>query len=189
MRTGIADALISIFNTQLLDSITEANIDAFYKLTLVGDENLQLLHLKKPYPGLIRLFVHPDQGVICNSIDSTFNILLSGLPPHSSTEKHEHFEIMTECDGINKIYELFKRKLNKDITNNSALCLSQLFKAREITDSKIKKDIIKHLKTIVNDEDELVKDISILRLQDLAQNEVNKAEIEKDGFVIPTRNL
>ncbi|KAA6372243.1 MAG: hypothetical protein EZS28_032230 [Streblomastix strix] len=93
---------------------------------------------------------------------------------------------MTECDGINKIYELFKRKLNKDITDTSAIIIGLLFKAREITQSKIKKDIIKHLKTLVNDEDEWVKDTSRRKLQDLAQNEVNKAEIEKDGFVIPT---
>ncbi|KAA6390525.1 MAG: hypothetical protein EZS28_013947 [Streblomastix strix] len=93
---------------------------------------------------------------------------------------------MTEYDGITKIYELFKRKLDKYIVNKATLCLGQLFKAREINDSEMRKDIIKHLKTLINDEDEWIKIDSILRLYDLAQNEVNKAEIEKDGFVIPT---
>ncbi|KAA6353601.1 MAG: hypothetical protein EZS28_050872 [Streblomastix strix] len=96
---------------------------------------------------------------------------------------------MTECDEINKIYELFKRKLDKNITDRAALCLGQLFKARKITDSEMRKTIIKHLKTIVNDEDEWVKDTSRILLEGLAQNGVNKAEIEKDGFVIPTLNL
>ncbi|KAA6377429.1 MAG: hypothetical protein EZS28_027046 [Streblomastix strix] len=96
---------------------------------------------------------------------------------------------MTECDGIIKINELFKRKLNKYITDRAALCLGQLFKTREITQSKMRMTTIEHLKTLVNDEDEQVKDTSRRRLKDLAQNEVNKAEIEKDGFVIPTLNL
>ncbi|KAA6376827.1 MAG: hypothetical protein EZS28_027646 [Streblomastix strix] len=93
---------------------------------------------------------------------------------------------MTECDGINKIYELFKRKLDKYITDRAALCLGQLFNAREITQSKMRITVIKHLKTLINDENEWIKDSSKYRLQGLAQNGVNKAEIEKDGFVIPT---
>ncbi|KAA6379928.1 MAG: hypothetical protein EZS28_024547 [Streblomastix strix] len=92
---------------------------------------------------------------------------------------------MIEIDEIMKIFDLFKRNINKFSKDTSAICLGLLFKAREITNLEMKQSVIAHLKILINDTDEWTKKQSKKRLVGLALNAVNKAEIEKDGFKIP----
>ncbi|KAA6365693.1 MAG: hypothetical protein EZS28_038780 [Streblomastix strix] len=93
---------------------------------------------------------------------------------------------MTEIDGIQKIFALSKRtNLSKHAQNTASICIGILFKAREITNLEMKQSVIAHLKTLINDTDEWTKKQSKRSLRFLAYNAVNKAEIEKDSFMIP----
>ncbi|KAA6366146.1 MAG: hypothetical protein EZS28_038328 [Streblomastix strix] len=92
---------------------------------------------------------------------------------------------MIEIDGIKKIFDLFKKDVNKDSKDRAAICLGLLFKALEITILEMRQSLIAHLKNLINVTDEWTKNAAKRRLKFLAFNTVNKAEIEKDGFKIP----
>ncbi|KAA6373391.1 MAG: hypothetical protein EZS28_031082 [Streblomastix strix] len=95
---------------------------------------------------------------------------------------------MLECDGINKIFALFQQTEDEYKKNQAAVCIGRLFKSREIENRQMRSEIIAHLKTMINDPDEWNKNQSRFSLKFLAQNAVNRAEIEADGFVIPEQN-
>ncbi|KAA6392448.1 MAG: hypothetical protein EZS28_012023 [Streblomastix strix] len=166
INVGVADALIQIFKTQQLNSITGAHIDAFYYLVKSNDNDLiETLVTKQPLKGLIRLLDHSEAR------------------PSQPLNKSQN--PILNISQIEKIFALFNRKLSADTTNTSALCLSLLFNAKEIANQNLKSQIITHLKSLVNDKDRWMKNAVRKMLRELALNEVYKAEIEKDGFVIP----
>ncbi|KAA6388052.1 MAG: hypothetical protein EZS28_016422 [Streblomastix strix] len=186
INSGIAEALLHMFANQPLESITDEQASAFYQISFTNQENKLLIFDNKPYPALIRLLDHSNSSVVDRTITSITCILLCGLKIYPANTQHEHYGVMNKCEGINKIYALFKRintlKHAKDL---AAICIGLLFKASEITDYWMRCDIITHLKKLVYDSDEWMKNASRERLKGLAQNLVNKGEIEKGGFVIP----
>ncbi|KAA6364365.1 MAG: hypothetical protein EZS28_040108, partial [Streblomastix strix] len=118
------------------------------------DEVSLLLAEKKPFPGLIRLLKHADILIVKRATDSIVNILNSvpDTTPHS--DPHPHFETIQECDGVNKIFELFHRDdASKDNKDTAMICLGNIFRAQEITDEVMRHEIISHLKTLINDSD------------------------------------
>ncbi|KAA6384710.1 MAG: hypothetical protein EZS28_019764 [Streblomastix strix] len=92
---------------------------------------------------------------------------------------------MSTYGGIEKLYSLFKRTdINKEIKDRAAICIGRLFRAKELPHS-MRTEIISYLKTLINDSENFIKTNSRIILRNLAQNSVNKTDIEKGGFKIP----
>ncbi|KAA6394251.1 MAG: hypothetical protein EZS28_010226 [Streblomastix strix] len=185
INSGIVDYLFFIFDTRDLSSITIPYVDVIRQLTAGSDEVRLLLYSKKPYPYLLRLLNHQDNQVLLYTINSIFNILLTGSNTTSSSSLHPHFDRMSTYGGIEKLYSLFKRTdINKEIKDTTAICIGELFNKAQIPHS-MRTEIISYLKTLINDSDKWTKNSSRITLKNLAQNSVNKSEIEKGGFEIP----
>ncbi|KAA6365466.1 MAG: hypothetical protein EZS28_039007, partial [Streblomastix strix] len=187
INSGIVDALLHLFLTRDLNTITRAFSQAFFVLTypLSNEITLSLFEIH-PYPALIRLLNHSNKQIVDDLIASIYNIVIFGTDTPSISEKHPHFAEIQSCDGIRKLFDLFKRndisKFNKDTT---AECIGKLFRAQEIPDKQMRTKIIAHLKALLNSFDDWEKIIAKKALKGLSQNAVNRTEIEKDGFVIP----
>ncbi|KAA6378845.1 MAG: hypothetical protein EZS28_025628 [Streblomastix strix] len=187
INSGIVDTLLSIFLTRDLNTITHAFSQAFFILTTKSsNEFKQSLYEKHPYPALIKLLNHSNNEIVDDSITSIYNILIVGINTTSISEKHPHFAEIQSCDGIRKLFDLFKRnditKRNKNITSR---CLGNLFRAQEIPNKEMKTEIIAHLKALLNDPDDWEKITAKKTLKGLSQNAANRTEVEKDGFIIP----
>ncbi|KAA6395534.1 MAG: putative AGC family protein kinase [Streblomastix strix] len=169
-----------------LSQITLGYSDAFCDLTAPSsDEVKQQIYNKNPYPALVRLLEHSNVEIVKSIIVSINNILLGGTKTTPDTQPHPHFNSFQACDGIQQIYSLFQQNRDKETKDRAAICIGILFRAKEIKDKQMGKDIIGHLKTLVTDSDDWMKNESKWELRGLAQNAVNKADIEAEGFVIP----
>ncbi|KAA6360384.1 MAG: hypothetical protein EZS28_044089, partial [Streblomastix strix] len=187
INSGIVDALINIFLSRSLDLITQPFSKLFFVLTHPSSDEIRLqLFLKNSYPSLIRLLNHENADVINEVIVSIFNILVAGQNTSPSYSTHPHFDTISDCDGINQIFRVFKRNdVKKDSKRIAAQCFGLLFRAREITNSEMRKEIIAYLKQIIMKQDKEQNENVIQALKRLALNAANRTEIEKDGFVIP----
>ncbi|KAA6361123.1 MAG: hypothetical protein EZS28_043350, partial [Streblomastix strix] len=159
INSGIVDALLNIFLTRDLNTITRAFSQAFFVLTTnSSDEIDQSLYEKHPYPALIRLLNHPNNDITDDTISSIYNIMILGTDTTSISEKHPHFAEIQSCDGIRKFFDLFKRNdITKRIKNITSRCLGNLFRAQEIPDKQLRTEIIAHLKALLKDPDDWEK--------------------------------
>ncbi|KAA6379436.1 MAG: hypothetical protein EZS28_025036 [Streblomastix strix] len=187
INSGIVDALLNIFLIRDLNTITHAFSQAFFVLTTKSNNEIdQSLYEKHPYPALIRLLNHQNIDIADDTITSIYNILILGTDTPSISEKHPHFTDIHSCDGIRKLFDLFKRNdITKRINNITSRCLGNLFRAQEIPDKQLRTEIIAHLKALLKDPDDWEKNAAKKAIKYLSQNDVNRTEIEKDGFVIP----
>ncbi|KAA6377666.1 MAG: hypothetical protein EZS28_026807 [Streblomastix strix] len=186
INSGIAKALLNIFENWQLEDIKEQHSQAFFKLTRTNNENKQLLFTLDPFKGLLNLLNHSNINIQSNGIDSIFNIQKGGLNSTSQTEIHPYVDSIASLGGIGKIYEFMNRKnTNKDCKDRSVITIGFFYKARKIENVELRTNVITHLKSIANDQNEWTKTSSRFALRYLAQNSDNKNEIEKDGFVIP----
>ncbi|KAA6359436.1 MAG: hypothetical protein EZS28_045036 [Streblomastix strix] len=159
---------------------------AFFVFTYNTSKEIDLLIAeKKPYPSLIRLLDHQIISIVSKSSNAIYNILIgvSNLTPVN--QPHPHFQTVSSCGGIDKLYSLFKKNLSPGSKDNSAKCIGFLFKAKEITNIEMRKDIIAYLKTTLSSSESWLKNNSKQILRLLAENSINRSEIEKDGFKIP----
>ncbi|KAA6370403.1 MAG: hypothetical protein EZS28_034070 [Streblomastix strix] len=185
IENGIIEALFSILKTRDLNQITDSFILAFGQPASCSDHNIKKYYFDiQSYPVLIRLFNHTDIKVIQGSIIVIYNILIVGSTAETS-KPHQHFEVMVQCDGINKIFALFQHAENSEIKNVSAVCIGRLFKSREIENQQMRSEIITYLKTMVNNPEYWERNESRKDLKGLALNAANRIEIEAGGFVIP----
>ncbi|KAA6364974.1 MAG: hypothetical protein EZS28_039500 [Streblomastix strix] len=186
IEAGIIDVLLRLFNTLPLDSITQSHVWAFFVFTHPSsDEILLLLAEKKPYPALLRLLDHSNFIVLRRAVTSISNILIGASNLTPVNQPHPHFQAVASCGGIEKLYSLFKKNEYEIITYFIAKCIGLLFKAKEIANVEMRNDIISHLKSIYNDSNSPNKYFAKSPLKRLAENSINRAEIEKDGFKIP----
>ncbi|KAA6388855.1 MAG: putative G2-specific protein kinase nimA, partial [Streblomastix strix] len=186
IEAGVVDALIHLFGTQPLEQITQSHIQAFFVFIYNSSNEICLLIAEmKPYPALIRLLDHQSLVIFSKSSNAIRNILIgvSNLTPVN--QPHPHFQAVASCGGIDKLYSLFKKNLSPGSKDNAAKCIGQLFKANEITNIEMRKDIIAYLKTTLSSSESWIKNDAIWILRLLAENSVNRSEIEKDGFKIP----
>ncbi|KAA6346311.1 MAG: hypothetical protein EZS28_052102, partial [Streblomastix strix] len=170
IECGIVDALLHIFLTRSLESITLAYINAFFQLTLTCKEIKQQIYLKNPYPALIRLLDHPDKEIVNTAVVSIFNIQLCGLDTTSSTEQHPHYEEIAVNEGIEKIFNLFQMNVSKFSKDRAAICLGRFFRCYEITNELMRREIINHLITLLTDKDSRIKNTSKNALNSLSRN-------------------
>ncbi|KAA6353093.1 MAG: hypothetical protein EZS28_051380 [Streblomastix strix] len=186
IESGVVDALLHLFNTQLLESITQSHIMAFFVFTYNTSKEIDLLIAeKKPYPSLFRLLDHQSISIVSRAANSIRNILVGGSNLTPANQPHPHFQAVSSFGGIDKLYSLFKKNLSPGTKNNAAKCIGQLFKAKEITNVEQRKDMIAYFKAAFTGSDETKKEDAKWILGVLAENSVNRAEIEKDGFKIP----
>ncbi|KAA6377956.1 MAG: putative CAMK family protein kinase, partial [Streblomastix strix] len=183
LEIGVVDALLHIFLTRRLETITPEYINAFLWLTLTNNEIRQLIYLKNPYPALIRLFEHPNEYVVGNAIASIFNIQLCGFNTTSATEQHPHYEAIAANQGIEKIFNLFQHNVSKYNKDCAAICLGHLFKCREITNELMRREIINHLITLLTDVDSWTKKAAKVALNQLSRNKNNLTEILRTNFL------
>ncbi|KAA6357999.1 MAG: hypothetical protein EZS28_046474 [Streblomastix strix] len=187
INSGVTEELSNIFETRDLPSITHPYIYSFFCITFSYPWELrnQIYIKKNPYPGLFRLFDHQENEVVRLAIRSIASILLCGLLDIIDSEPNLHFESIESFNGINKLFSLFKKTKDKQTKDVSSICIGRLFHAKQIPDKNITQEVITHLKSIISDTDDWTKISSIKAIQYLARNEVNKIEIEKEGFKIP----
>ncbi|KAA6369111.1 MAG: putative protein kinase, partial [Streblomastix strix] len=186
IEAGIIDVLIHLFSTQPLELITPTHAWSFFVFTYpASDEIKQSLAEKKPYPALIHLLDHTNFMVLRRAVTSISNILVGGSNLTPINQPHPHFQAVATCDGIDKLFSLFKKNEYEKITYISAKCIGQLFKAKEIPNVEMRNDIIAYIKTALSSSEQQKKENSKWVLGLLAENSVNRAEIEKDGFKIP----
>ncbi|KAA6373030.1 MAG: putative CAMK family protein kinase [Streblomastix strix] len=186
LNAGIADALLKIFSTYPLESITPSHVWAFFELTYITDDQINYNAFKNiNFTGLVRLIDHPDITVVHRAVASIQDILISSTNLTSISSEHPYFQSLASCDGINKLFILFKKNLSKYSKDRASICIGQLFRAKEIPNTEMRKELINYLKAASLGSDELTKRNVKSGLKELAQNGVNRAEIEKDGFKIP----
>ncbi|KAA6402334.1 MAG: hypothetical protein EZS28_002139 [Streblomastix strix] len=185
--SGVAKALLNIFENSRLEDIKLEHFEAFQKLTFTDNEEIiQLLFTLYPFKSLLNLLNHSNSDIQSYGILSIFNIQLGGANSTSESEIHPYFDVIASLGGIEKIYEFMNGKETdlyyKDL---SALTIGYLYRARKIENIEMRVNVIKQLKQIVNDKNNSLNDNAIWALKQLSQNLVNKAEIVKGGFVIP----
>ncbi|KAA6394418.1 MAG: putative protein serine/threonine kinase, partial [Streblomastix strix] len=186
LNAGIADALIKIFSTYPLESITPSHVWAFFELAYTTDDQINYNAFKNiNFTGLIRLLDHQDFAVVHRATISMQNIIAHGTNSTSISSPHPYFQLLASCDGINKLFIMFKKNPSKSQKDKASICIGLLFRAKEIPNTEMRKEVINYLKAAVNDSDSWMKWWSRVSLRSLAKNAVNHAEIEKDGFKIP----
>ncbi|KAA6399169.1 MAG: hypothetical protein EZS28_005311 [Streblomastix strix] len=202
IQTGIIDALLKIFATRDLETISDQQILAFYAFTHpYSIEVSQLMFSKKPYQPFL---------------------LKSGSESSPITSQHPHFEEISTNGGIEKFFKLFQRNLNdktddfpkykynvitlmrkqmgeelqeqseedhdrrtESIKDRLSVIIGNLLCAQEVTNTEMKLQIIEHLKSLANKPQDWIRTESRKALKNLAQNSVNRTEIQKGGFIIP----
>ncbi|KAA6362203.1 MAG: hypothetical protein EZS28_042269, partial [Streblomastix strix] len=145
----------------------------------------QLLFEKKPFRYLLRILDHQDSFIVGNAIAAIDNILYCGAIGSDESLENPYYEELYQQGGIQKIFKLFQQTDNQFNKDGSALCLGFAFKSREIGDAQMKEQIISHLQSIVNHNEEETRNEVKLALKFLSYNPVNWAIIARGGFVIP----
>ncbi|KAA6386885.1 MAG: putative protein serine/threonine kinase, partial [Streblomastix strix] len=183
---GIMEVLNHFYIAQSLESINLSHIWAFFELTFLYDHQINYDAFKNiNFTGLVRLIDHPDIAVVNRVSVSIQNIINSGANITSISSPNPYYQSLASCDGINKLFILFKKNLSKYSKDRASICIGDLFRAKEIPNTEMRKEVINYLKAAVNDSDSWMKTYSMKRLRGLAQNALNRAEIEKDGFKTP----
>ncbi|KAA6392667.1 MAG: hypothetical protein EZS28_011805 [Streblomastix strix] len=186
VEVGIIDAIIKILNNWPLDKIGISLLWGFFNFTYpCCIEVKSLITAKNPYPAFVRLFDHPDTLIIERAVLLFFNAAVAAASQVPNQTTHSHFQIITNCNGINKLYALFKRNINPYIQKYIAFSFAMLYQAREIPDATARREIIAYIKPLSRDSDKWTSFSASWILDYIAQNAVNRAEILKDGFVIP----
>ncbi|KAA6393688.1 MAG: hypothetical protein EZS28_010781 [Streblomastix strix] len=182
IEAGIVDSLFHVYTTRVLAQITQPYINVFYQLTVnTSDEVLSLISEKKPYHSLFWLLDLKDDGTqgIYFAILSIYNFLLSGISKKDDTNQHPHFDDLQTCDGVDKLFNLFKRDdIQINTKNLTAICIGLLFKAKEIVNQQMRYEVVSYLKLLISDFDEWIRNASELALCYMLQNSVNYSEIE-----------
>ncbi|KAA6385673.1 MAG: hypothetical protein EZS28_018798 [Streblomastix strix] len=188
IKAGIVKALVNIFLKQDSSYIKVQHARAFGVLTYPASDDVGLLiYSQFPFAGLLKLLEHSDANIQSNAVSSIWNIILAGAHSTSSTSLHPHFDILATHGGIEKLYQFSNSYSANDHSKNIAVvCIGYLYRAKMIEIADMRKAVIDRLKKLINYIGNWGKEESRQALRYLDQNLINKLEIAKDGFVIPT---
>ncbi|KAA6394302.1 MAG: hypothetical protein EZS28_010173 [Streblomastix strix] len=127
-EAGIIEGFLYIFENREINQTSRKITFTFSNLTpSCNNEELLLIFAKNPFPGLLRLLEHSDVDIVNDGICSIYNILNAGLNTTPVDSLHPHYDEMLKYGGIEKIFNLFKKNLNKFSRDHSALTIGQLF--------------------------------------------------------------
>ncbi|KAA6384951.1 MAG: hypothetical protein EZS28_019524, partial [Streblomastix strix] len=144
------------------------------------------IYLKNPYPALIRLLDHPIKVIVNITVITIHNILYGGVKITPDSDQHPHFETISACNGVEKLFALLNQNRIDQWTKYYAfISIGFLYRSKEIPDEAKRQMVINHLKTISIDPDDDPKKFANLGLYCLAQNPANRTMIEMDGFIVP----
>ncbi|KAA6388237.1 MAG: hypothetical protein EZS28_016237 [Streblomastix strix] len=185
INSGIIEAFHNIFTLRDLNDITYTQFMAFFHFTWpYNSEISSILVEKKSLIFLLRLLDHQNNDILNESINALVNIMYGGTIGLDETQIHPYYENLIQVGGIEKIYSLFKRNMSSQSKDSSAKCLGIAFKAQKIDDETMRKEIIIHLKSILEDDAGEIDEEVELALRCLAQNPDNCVEIEKEKSVL-----
>ncbi|KAA6392871.1 MAG: hypothetical protein EZS28_011602 [Streblomastix strix] len=194
--SGIAEGLLQILQNYPLREITENNSKAYRHLAYTSDENKRLLYQKDPLPVMIRLLDHTESKIVNHAIVTICNFLYSEVDQQEN-KIHPHFQDLNKCDGINRMYQLFKKGPYKYSRDRAAIAIGLVLRSQEINvpvpakqkgnaNASMKQEVIAHLKMLMlDDPEQWIKDAAKDALKGLAKNEANRVEISKGGFECP----
>ncbi|KAA6358380.1 MAG: hypothetical protein EZS28_046093 [Streblomastix strix] len=97
--------------------------------------------------------------------------------------RNNFLEEFGEQEEEEQVYDPNQR--TESIKDRTAVLIGNLFRAQEITNTEQRSGVIQHLKSLVNNREDWIRTESRKALKCLAQNPVNRTEIENDGFTIP----
>ncbi|KAA6391866.1 MAG: hypothetical protein EZS28_012607 [Streblomastix strix] len=131
---------------------------------------------------------HPYFGEISTigGIENIFEQFSGNL--NDKTNDFSKFEIARIMQlGIRKEEEQVddSNQRTESIKDRTSVLIGNLFRAQEITNTELRSGVIQHLKSLVNNREDWIRTESRKALKYLAQNPVNRTEIENDGFIIP----
>ncbi|KAA6393498.1 MAG: hypothetical protein EZS28_010978 [Streblomastix strix] len=185
----IIDQILNIFEKRDLQTITNPFTQVILKTTSnINDETRLELLKKNPYSALIRLLGHQDDDIINDAIFSIRNILINKPDSSVESQSYPHSEMIQQCDGINKMFDLFHRNTNKILKDNAVICIGLVHINRDIEDMVMSREVISHLKTLLVDSDQETQDYAMFALQYLSTSYVNLAEILKGDLLAQIRN-
>ncbi|KAA6396727.1 MAG: putative NEK/NEK2 protein kinase, partial [Streblomastix strix] len=178
ISSGIVESLLIIFTNRSYLLITRIYSETFFNLTSNSSDEIKfLIYNKKPYPGLFCLLEHPNVEIASDAIASIFLLLESGSNTTPYNDPHPHYEIIQAFNKINNIFYLFQKNVSKYIIDRAALCIGYIFKARRIADPLIRQETISHLKSLLSDSDDWLKNRAEAALKYLYWNNGNRSEI------------
>ncbi|KAA6367235.1 MAG: hypothetical protein EZS28_037239 [Streblomastix strix] len=187
ISSGIVDSLLFIFETRDITLITIPVVQLFNQLTKVNDEiNTLLFEQKNPYRYLFWVLQHSEKelDIIRFTINSIFNIILSGAVTTQPTEMHPHYESIKQCDGANKLFSFIElTDVYKQIKDSAVISFGNLYKAQEVPDEMAV--VIPYLKSLLRSSDQWIRQQSRIALLRLGQNPVNRQKIETEDFKLP----
>ncbi|KAA6404101.1 MAG: hypothetical protein EZS28_000378 [Streblomastix strix] len=171
INAGIIDVLHEIISTRNLDDITAPYIHALFVFTHPYSIAIsKLLFEKKSLTYLLRLLDHQDQQIINSALAAIVNILYCGVISTNHTLPHPYYEELVLQGGIQKIFTLLQQTTHQFSKNCLATIVGFVFRSREMPDPEMKDQIISHLKSNVNHQDEETRNEVNLALQCLQQN-------------------
>lgn len=94
VKAGIYDALLEIFETREVDTITSHYIKAFGDTIIYTNEDFKLLLVKRknPYPGLIHLLEIKNNSIVFNVLCNIHVFISAGSKNFGNIQHHPHFE-------------------------------------------------------------------------------------------------
>ncbi|KAA6397341.1 MAG: hypothetical protein EZS28_007130 [Streblomastix strix] len=176
LNNGVINGLLYIFMSQKLNTIKATQARALLALTVPGNDELkQRIVELKPFPAILRLMDHEDSDIIGIAVVILFNLILI-KSTESTYIQHPYFGVLQACGGIEKIIATFRENQEQIIKDTASFCIGHLYRAKEIPNDEIRRDIIRHLK-LVNFNHKNTFYLAQACLDNLMLNEVNRADI------------
>ncbi|KAA6390335.1 MAG: hypothetical protein EZS28_014139 [Streblomastix strix] len=149
-----------------------------------NEEEIKLIQQKqlcialKPYNSLIRLLDHSDKQVVNNSFSTIYMILYQAANQTPIKTCHPHFQALSDCQGIEKLFDLF---INKRTSVLIGFCIGIVFRGRMIQDPAMRTELINFIKSQIINPDTITNGIAKLVLSYLSLN--------AEKFMIPLIHL
>ncbi|KAA6384626.1 MAG: putative NEK protein kinase, partial [Streblomastix strix] len=184
IEAGIIEVLLYFFESQDLNMISVASVKIFDKIQSSAKTQIEQLKIeKKYYPGILRLLRSSDLNVLNDANNFIANDFAIGADQAQDAIPNPLFEEISECGGIEIIFDLFQRNLDKNTRNNSANLLIMLFVNQEFSNELMRKEIIHHfINPLINTNNDK-QEINNWDLKQIAKVVGNHAEILKDDFI------
>ncbi|KAA6402538.1 MAG: hypothetical protein EZS28_001931 [Streblomastix strix] len=173
INAGIIEALLYFFETQDLNMISVASVKIFQKIQYSTETQIeQLKQEKRYYPIILRLFGSSDLEVL-NEVYCLINHDIAvGADQAQGNSPNPLLEEISDCGGIETLFDLFQRNLNQKSRDDAADLLTMLFINQEFPNTLMRKEIINYfINPLINSNNDEQK-IDIWNLKQIAKVEI-----------------
>ncbi|KAA6366072.1 MAG: hypothetical protein EZS28_038401, partial [Streblomastix strix] len=143
----------------------------------------QLKQEKKYFPTILRLFGSSFTEVLSEAYDLIAYDFAVGADLAQKNSPNLIFQEISECGGIEILFDLFQRNLNQKSRDDAANLLTMLFIHSEFQNALMRKEIIDYYINPLINSNSNGQSIEHLSLTDLAQVAGNHPDILKDNFI------